>query len=133
MTLSVIFLIAVLFLLALHLSHRGLRNKSTYRKLKTWMLILMSLYAIVNAVRYVFFIRNMAQFLPILVSCLMLHSLIIYLISFFYVEKALHLSEETQTIKKVMLYSVAAFLTFYLAVWIYDLKNYTALMMSDLC
>ena len=32
-----------------------------------------------------------------------------------------------------MLYSVAAFLTFYLAVWIYDLKNYTALMMNDLC
>ena len=63
----------------------------------------------------------------------MLHSLIIYLINFYYVEKALHLSEDTQKIKKMMLYSLILFVSVYLAIWIYDLKNYTAMSMNMLC
>ena len=63
----------------------------------------------------------------------MLHSVIIYLISLYYVEKALHLSDDTQIIKKGLLYSIAGFLTIYIAIWIYDLKTYKNLAVSSLC
>lgn len=92
---TIILLIAVSVLLHLQLSHKGWFNKSTYRTLKTWLLILITLYAIDNVVRYLFLIQDAAYFLPILITGVMLHSVIIYLISFYYVEKALHLSDDT--------------------------------------
>jgi len=63
----------------------------------------------------------------------MLHSVIIYLISFYYVEKALHLSEDTQVIKNGLFYSIAGFLLIYITIWIYDLKTYKNLGVSALC
>ena len=121
---TIVLLIAVSVLLHLQLSHKGWFNKSTYRTLKTWLLILITLYAIDNVVRYVFLIQNAVFFLPILITGVMLHSVIIYLISFYYVEKALHLSEDTQKIKKGLLFSILGFVSIYIAIWIYDLKNY---------
>ena len=52
----IILLIAVLVLLHLQLSHKGWFNRSTYRSLKNWLLILITLYAMDNVVRYIFLI-----------------------------------------------------------------------------
>jgi hypothetical protein len=53
---TIILLIAVLVLLHLQLSHKGWFNRSTYRSLKSWLLILITIYAIDNVVRYIFLI-----------------------------------------------------------------------------
>ena len=53
---TIILLIAVLVLLHLQLSHKGWFNRSTYRSLKNWLLILITIYAIDNVVRYIFLI-----------------------------------------------------------------------------
>jgi len=84
-------------------------------------------------IRYVLNINNLVFFLPILITGVMLHSLIIYLISYYYVEKVLHLSEDTQHIKNAMIYLLVAFVVIYLAIWIYDLKNYATIQMAQLC
>ena len=124
MIFTIVLLLAVSVLLHFQLSHKGWLNKSTYRTLKTWLLILITLYAIDNVIRYVFLIQNAVYFLPILITGVMLHSVIIYLISFYYVEKALHLSDDTHLLKRGLLFSIVGFVSIYLAIWIYDLKNY---------
>ena len=53
---TIILLIAVFVLLHLQLSHKGWFNRSTYRSLKNWLLILITIYAIDNVVRYIFLI-----------------------------------------------------------------------------
>lgn len=124
LALCIALLIVVIFLLSIQLKQRGIANRGTYRRLKTWLLILLALYAIDNVIRYTFYIVKPAQFLPILLVGFMLHSLIIYLISFHYVEKTLHLSDDTQMIKSIMIYSLVGLFLLYLAIWIYDFKSY---------
>jgi hypothetical protein len=130
MVCTIILLIAVSVLLHLQLSHKGWFNRSTYRSLKNWLLILITIYSIDNVVRYVFLIQNAIYFLPILITGVMLHSVIIYLISFYYVEKALHLSDDTQILKNGLFYSIAGFVSIYLGIWIYDLKTYKHLSVN---
>jgi hypothetical protein len=51
---TVAMLLATLFLLQLQLRSKGWLSKSSYRSLKTWLLILITLYLVDNVVRFVF-------------------------------------------------------------------------------
>lgn len=59
--------------------------------------------------------------------------MIIYLVSFFYIEKSLHLLDDTQTVKTAMLSSLVGFFAIYLSIWIYDMKVYQDLSSAKLC
>lgn len=122
-----VLLITVIVLLHLQLSHKGWLRGSTYRSLKSWLVILLTIYALTNVLRYFLLLQNTSYFLPFLLLGVMIHSLIIYLISFYYVERALFISEDTKLVKKVLLYSFSMFVAVYIAIWVYDISKYSGL------
>lgn len=104
----------------------GWNKSETYKKIKTWIFLLLVFYEFTVVIRYIFTLYHTRFYYTVLIFAQILQSVVEYLVCYFYAvktSKRLTNAEMISKILKIGLFILVVTLTFSLVYWYVDLAN----------